>query len=267
MARPHSPLAALAVVTLLLGACAPAAEEAAPAAAEPVAAAPSPLEHPARSDDDRYRDQGFKPLEVYDFFGVEEGMTVADLMPSRGYNTVLLSQIVGDAGSVVAVLGPYPADEERTARRRESLQSTLTEADLTNVEIAAALEDVPDGSVDLLLTVRNYHDLGEAAGRSEALPHIMRVLRPGGVFAAVDAHTDKTDERDESVHRINEELARSEIEAAGFEFAGSSPLLYNPDDTYDFDGREREGVRGATENAPIHRYFIHRWVLKFQKPA
>jgi predicted methyltransferase len=74
----------------------------------------------------------------------------------------------------------------------------------------------------------------------------------------VDAHTDDPDDRDESVHRMNEELAREEIVEAGFEFVGASDLLYNPEDTFDFDGR-RPGD-------PIHRYFIQRWTMKFRKP-
>ena len=77
-------------------------------------------------------------------------------------------------------------------------------------------------------------------------------------MGVIDAHTDKTDERDESVHRMNENLAREEIESGGFEFIGASELLYNADDTFDFDGR--------APGDPIHRYYIQRWVLKFSKP-
>ena len=94
------------------------------------------------------------------------------------------------------------------------------------------------------------------------------MLKPGGILGAIDAHTDKTDERDESVHRLNEDLAREEIIEGGFEFLEASDLLYNPDDTFDFDGRE--GGRtpdDPSDDAPIHRYYIQRWVLKFQKPA
>ncbi len=68
------------------------------------------------------------------------------------------------------------------------------------------------------------------------------------------------------MHRINDELARQEITGAGFEFVAASDLLVNADDTYEFDGRERAGRRGATEDAPIHRYYVHRWVHKYRKP-
>lgn len=227
----------------------------------------SVLEDPTRPEDDRYRDQGFKPLEVYGFFGVEPGMTVGDLWTSRGYNAHILAHVVGENGKLYAIVSPFESDPERTAAARERLTERFQAAGLTNTEIVADLAALPDDSLDVLVTVRNYHDLGEREARLEALPHLMRVLKPGGILGVVDAHTDKTDERDESVHRINEDLARAEITSGGFEFVAASDVLYNAEDTFDFDGRERAGVRGATQDAPIHRYFIHRWVHKYRKPT
>ncbi len=272
--RPPSLLFAVALLTTACAtadqpdqAGAPATET---AATEPAAVTidPAILDHPGRSEDDHYRDQGFKPLEVYAFFGLRPGMVVGDLMPGGGYNTVLLSQIVGEQGKVVAILRPGPGgDPERVARSRERFEQRMAEFALANVQIVDDPSALPDDALDLLLTVRNYHDLGEQDQRLAALPAFLRILKPGGTFAVVDAYTDKTDERDESVHRINDELAKREITSAGFEFVAASDLLANPDDTYDFDGRERAGVRGATQDAPIHRYFIHRWVHAYRKPA
>jgi predicted methyltransferase len=224
------------------------------------------LDDPTRSEDDRYRDQGFKPLEVYGFFGVTPGMTVADLWTSRGYNAHVLAHVVGDSGKLYAVVAPFESSPERTERSRQALSERFGAAGLNNVEIVADLAALPADSLDVLVTVRNYHDLGEREARLEALPHLMRVLKPGGILGVVDAHTDVAGERDESVHRINEDLARAEITSGGFEFVGASDVLYNAEDTFDFDGRERAGVRGATEDAPIHRYFIQRWVHKYRKP-
>ena len=240
---------------------------AAATAAQQTTLSPALLDDPTRSEDDRYRDEGFKPLEVYGFFGVEPGMTVADLWTSRGYNAHILAHAVGDTGKLYAVVAPFESSAERTERSRQALTERFEAAGLTNYEIVADLAELPANSLDVMVTVRNYHDLGEKEARLEALPHMMRVLKPGGILGVVDAHTDKTDERDESVHRINEDLARAEITSGGFEFVAASDVLYNSEDTFDFDGRERAGVRGATQDAPIHRYFIHRWVHKYRKPS
>jgi predicted methyltransferase len=260
------------VAVAACGGAEPAPEPAAEAPAAVEVSAPAPIDpailnHPARSDDDHYRDAGIKPLELYAFLGIEPGMNVADLMPGGGYNTALISQIVGGDGGVTAVLRPSPTDDaERVQRGRDGLEERMAPFELTNLSIVADPTAFADGSVDLLLTVRNYHDLGLAADRIAALPEYLRILSPGGIFAVVDAYTDKPDERDESVHRINDELTKSEITGAGFEFVEGSDMLMNPDDTFDFDGRERAGERGATEDAPIHRYYVSRFAHKYRKP-
>ncbi len=258
----------------LLAACAPESSVPEPAAEEPDAAPvrsiidPAILDHAARSDDDHYRDGGFKPLEVYGFFAIEPGMHVADMMPGGGYNTVLVSQIVGETGQVTALLSARPAsDPERAQRTLDRFTDRIGPFGLDNLEVVADPSTMADDSVDVVLTVRNYHDLGLAEDRMAALPELLRILRPGGVFAVVDAYTDKADERDEDVHRINDELSKAEITSSGFEFVEASDILVNADDTYDFDGRERAGERDATEDAPIHRYYVHRFVHKYQKPA
>jgi len=220
---------------------------------------PAILQVAGRSEDDHFRDEGFKPLEVYAFFGIEPGMTVVDLATSRMYNADILAQIVGPEGKVIATTTYADTAREGSV---ESTQATLDERNvdgvLDNVEIVGTLDDIPENSVDAIITVRNYHDIGEHGDRIAAMQRFLRVLKPGGILGAVDAHTDQPDERDESVHRINEDLARREIVEGGFEFVDATDLLYNPDDTFDFDGR-RPGD-------PIHRYFIYRWVQKFRKP-
>jgi predicted methyltransferase len=220
----------------------------------------SALADPSRSDDDRYRDGGFKPLEVYGFFGVEEGMTVGDLWASRLYNTHVLAHMVGDEGHVLAIVSPGDEVSERSmARAKAAYEERNSTGRLSNVKLVGSLSQVPDNSLDMLITVRNYHDLGEKDARIAFLPRALRALKPGGIFGVVDAHTDKPDERDESVHRINADLTIEEITSGGFEYVGSSDVLRNPDDTFEFDGRE--------DDAPIHRYYIDRFVQKYRKPA
>ena len=261
----------VAIAVLATGVVACAGGETADTAAEPEAAAPEApaepevisydpavLEVAGRSDDDHYRDEGFKPLEVYGFFGIEPGMTVVDLATSGMYNAHILSQIVGPEGRVIAT-SSYTTEPRRWERLQETFAARNVDGVLDNVEIVGTLEDIEADSVDVIVTVRNYHDIGMREDRVAAMQRFLRVLKPGGILGAIDAHTDKTDERDESVHRLNEALATAEITEGGFEFVGSSDVLYNADDTFDFDGR-RPGD-------PIYRYFIHRWVLKFQKPA
>lgn len=248
-------------------AAAPAAPATAPAA-EAITYDPAILDEPGRTEDDHFRDGGTKPLELYAFFGVEPGMTVGDLATARMYNAHILGQIVGDEGTVYAIVTYRDTVSDNAVQgAQQTFAARNVAGGMANVEIVGTLEDLPDESLDVLITVRNYHDFGERPERMAAIPRLLRVLKPGGILGAVDAHTDKTDERDESVHRLNEELARQELIEGGFELVASSDLLHNPDDTFDFDGRE--GARtpdDPSDDAPIHRYFIHRWALKMRKP-
>ena len=192
-------------------------------------------------------------------FGVEPGMAIGDLSTSMMYNAHILSQIAGTDGKVYAIIGLGDSVNPRSRTRTETAYAERSVGDvLANVEVIDTLEDLPDNSLDVLITVRNYHDFGEREARVANVPRMLRVLKPGGILGAIDAYTDKTDERDESVHRINEALAREEIIEGGFEFVEASELLYNSEDTFDFDGR------GADD--PIKRYYIQRWTLKFAKP-
>ena len=196
------------------------------------------LSAPGRTDDERARDAGSKPLEVYAFWGIEPGMTVVDFIPGGGYNTVLLAHLVGEAGKVYA--GPT---------RNDALANRLAANPLPNV-MQGGLGDVPAGSADVIITVRNMHDLGDRAGA--ALAAAMTALKPGGVFGVVDARTNK-DGYDESTHRINQQMVIEMVTAAGFEFVESSEMLANPND----DFGTWEGSTGRTNT--------DRMVLKFRK--
>ncbi len=203
------------------------------------------LNDPSRPEAERKRDAGSKPLQVYAFFGVEEGMTVIDLAPGAGYNTFLLSKIVGDSGRVIA--GPD---------RRGSVQKRLDEAGeaMANVTVMSDMGSLEPASVDVIVTVRNVHDF-ENGGRAGGIyAAALAALRPGGVFGVVDARTPK-EGFDDSTHRINEQMVIDHITAAGFELVESSDLLANPDD----DFGKYEGMGSRVE--------VDRMVLKFRKPT
>jgi predicted methyltransferase len=203
----------------------------------------SPLDHPARTEEEHARDAGTKPLELYAFFGVEEGMTVADMMPGSGYNTYILSGVVGDSGQVYT--GPDRGD--RMAQR-------LSENPLANVELIGGYDELPAGGLDVVITVRNMHDVINGGREAETLAAWMTALKPGGILGIVDART-TMEGFDGSTHRINEQMVIDAVTAAGFELVESSDLLANPDDDV--------STRAETGN----RYDIDRMTLKFRKPA
>ena len=200
------------------------------------------LSDSSRPEADRERDKGSKPLDVYAFFGVEAGMTIADLMPGGGYNTYILSPLVGSSGKVYA--GPD---------RRGALGERLAANPLSNVMPIAGFEDLPAGQLDAIVTIRNVHDLEGGGPATDTYKQWLGALKPGGILGVVDARTNM-EGYDSDTHRINQQRVIDSITGAGFELVDTSEMLANPHD--DFGKYEGMGVR--TE--------IDRMVLKFRKP-
>ncbi len=201
------------------------------------------LNDPKRPDAERARDVGTKPLELYAFFGVEGGSTVADLMPGGGYNTFILSKLVGSGGKVYA--GPD---------RRGNLATRVESDGLSNVELITGFDTMPDDSVDVIITVRNVHDLINRSNATDPARDWLAALKPGGILGVVDARTPK-DGFDGNTHRINQQMVIDQITAAGFELVEASEMLANPNDNFD-------------ESAETgNRYDTDRMTLKFRKPG
>jgi predicted methyltransferase len=230
---------ALAALLLLLAA--------GPAAAPlPAQASRLDLGAPGRPAEEVARDATSKPLAVFEFFEIGPGDVVADLMAGGGYNTAILTHVVGEEGAVFSQDGRLKAVSER--KERGDLK------DRANVVVFEKVEELPPDSLDAALTVRNYHDL-PPEGIPAWLAAVRRALKPGAVFGVVDVRTRPGFRgRAEDLHRISEDLVVEEVTAAGFEFVGASDLLANPADAYE---SSEFGNREATD----------RMVLKFRKPA
>ena len=74
---------------------------------KPVALDSSVLDDAKRPAEERAQDDSRKAIDVYTFIEVQPGMTVADLWPGGGYNTHLLSRLMGNSGRVFCMMGFY----------------------------------------------------------------------------------------------------------------------------------------------------------------
>ncbi|MEE2877335.1 MAG: hypothetical protein VX822_06110 [Candidatus Neomarinimicrobiota bacterium] len=207
----------------------------------------SVLNDPDRPAEEKAQDADRKAIDVYTFLGIEPGMTIADLWPGGGYNTHLLSRLMGEDGKVFCMMGFYRGGRYKTL---DKIEARIAKSNLSNVGIFNAPADLPQSSIDVMVSIRNYHDA--KAPRDTLIAELKAALKKGGIIGIVDVATDHPG-WDEETHRLNEQVVIDEFTANGFTLEGSSDMLRNPDDDHSIMGFE-EG-----------RHTMDRYLLKFKK--
>ena len=216
----------------------------------------------ARPETDRQRDADRKPAETLLFADIRPGKQVVELVPGGGYYTRLLSKLIGKHGKLYAIApaprADAPAGEPDRAAAVKAIAADPRYANVTVLVQPIRSLSLPE-QADVVWTSQNYHDVHNVPGLD--LPafnkSIYEALKPGGLYflidhsAAADAPADVTS----TLHRIDSELVKREVIAAGFVLEAESPLLRNSADP-----------RTAAVFDPAIRGKTDQFVLKFRKP-
>jgi predicted methyltransferase len=214
----------------------------------------------SRPEADAERDRNRKPLETLRFFGLEDDMTVLELIPGGGWYTRILAPVLAENGKLYVAIGT----------RRVS-ETVLSEPGFGQVEVIETDANIrrPEGSryyaldefdfgisgIDMVLTFRNVHNF-DAESRSHMNRAVFDALKSGGLYGVVD-HTKRhmEPETPENRRRIDPVLVIKEMLDIGFEFVGYSDLHYRADDEL----RYEVGRRSVTGNTD-------RFTFLFRKP-
>ena len=241
-----------------------AAAQPAPAAQQVMAPAPTAVDFVAeaiadsnRPADDTERDAQRKPADMLAFAQVQPGQHVVDLIPGSGYFTRLLARAVGADGHVYAA-APAPGPDSSGPSAIDAITANPSYANVSNVLLAGPLS-APE-PVDMIWTAQNYHDLHltqlkiDIAAMNKSF---FDALKPGGLLVIVDHSAVAGTGLDvpNTLHRIDEEIVKREVTAAGFVLESSSDVLRNPADARTllvFD----PAIKGNTD----------QFVLRFRKP-
>ena len=185
-------------------------------------------------------------------------MKVADVVAASGYYTEILASAVGPTGTVWA-------HNHRWVLERfgeEGISKRLAKPGLANaVRWDRELEELglPVAELDAVLIVLFYHDtVWQGVDREAMNAEVWKALKPGGVYGVIDHHAEAgSGDRDvKTIHRIDAELVKREILAAGFVLDAESDVLRHAEEDRTksvFD----ESIRGLTD----------RFVYRFRKPA
>jgi len=252
-------VAATLMLAMAVVATSIAGEAPAPAPAKPYtipASAPDYVKKAVQSPDRTKamtdRDAVRKPAELLVLSGVKPGDKVVEFAAFGQYFTTMLTSIVGDSGSVLMLDLPYT--EARSGAPSREFVGKHKNARYEVVDYNKVT--LPD-NVDVVFNVLYYHDLPLNSVDTAALnAKIFKALKPGGIFFIVD-HNAKPGSGTtftKDLHRIDPEVIKKEVRAAGFELVEDSKLLANPAD--DHTKMVFSDIRGSTDQS----------VLKFRKP-
>lgn len=190
------------------------------------------LASPQRSDADKALDNARKPVEVLDYLGLEEGMTVLDIMSGGGWYTEVLSRAVGEDGTVYMQNGPASLARGNTA---DTVAARLQNLDnVERLDMDTADLNLAANSIDFAITNLNFHDVYNANPENAQafLAAVHRVLKPGATFALID-HEGTPGADNAGLHRIPLEDALAAVQEAGFTVVESdSDILNVPSDDH-----------------------------------
>jgi predicted methyltransferase len=214
-----------------------------------------------RSDDDKKLDAGRKPAEVLAFFKLAPGQKIGELFAGGGYTTEVMARIVGDKGTIYAQNTKEVLDRFARGPWTERAKKPVM-AHVVGVERPSDDPFPPEAkNLDAVITILNYHDfVWQKADRAKLNKKIFAALKKGGVYGIVDhSAAAGSGTRDvQSLHRIDEEVVKKEVLAAGFKLDGESDVLRNPADTRDWNSSPKAaGEKRGTSD---------RFTLRFVKP-
>jgi predicted methyltransferase len=243
---------------------------------------------------DRYRWR--HPQETLEFFGIEPGMTVVEVLPGGGWYTKILLPYLGSEGRLIGA--DYPLEmfplfgffTDEQLKAKETWSSTFTAeatawAGADGAAVSAfALGAAPDeftGQADAVLLIRALHNLArfESQGGflTSALQTLFDVLRPGGIVGVVQ-HQARDDMPDAWANGANGYLKKdfvvAKMQAAGFELIGASDINQNemdqPSET-DVVWRLAPTLATSREDPELRARIqtigeSNRMTLKFRKP-
>ena len=140
---------------------------------------------------------------------VKPGMVIADIGAGSGYQSALLSKMVG-TGKVYAVDVEPEMIAYLNARIKQEKLSHIVPVLSTEQNVS-----LPEKSIDMMLLVDVYHEFSYPY---EMTVSMLAALKPGGKLVLVEFRSEDLTVPIKTIHKMSEAQAIKEFKAAGFAF-------------------------------------------------
>ena len=234
-----------------------------------------------RSDANKARDKYRHPKETLLFFGLEPGMTVVEITPSRGWYTEILAPVLKEKGEYYAAVGAITEKSPDFAKQTDAYYRAMLAgaSDLYGktklyVMTPPDIKVAPAGSADLVLTFRNVHNWAKAGTADAMFKAFFDALKPGGTLGVVEHRAKPGTAFQQQIDSgyMTEAYVLETAQKAGFKLENKSEINANPKDTKDYPGGVwtlPPNLRNVSE-ADKSRFLAigesDRMTLKFVKP-
>ena len=193
-----------------------------------------------RQADHAERDRFRHPAATLAFMGIEPNMNVVEISPGGGWYTDILAPYL--EGTLYAAHANPVNARPYVLRQRQGFvdQSTAYPEVYEGVKLvtfdpAEGQLDVPNVSLDAVLTFRNVHSWVNSDSESAAFELFYQALVPGGVLGVVEHRgaSDMTREATKKSGYMSQQYVMDLARRAGFVFQASSEVNANPLDSAD----------------------------------
>jgi len=235
-----------------------------------------------RSPENKARDQYRHPKEALAFFGLRPDMRVLEFNPGGGWFTEVLAPIVRERGQLYVTGGDVNSVRGRAGLSAQLDKYAKAPTIYDKVQFTgawqAAEQRIQPGSLDMVVTFRNVHNLAWRNAAEQSMKDWYSYLKPGGVLG-VEEHRwpeDKPNTAKPEKTPTNGYLKESEViafaTAAGFKLVAKSEVGANPKDTKDYpNGVWTLPPVLTIGDVDMDKYLAigesDRMTLKFVKPA
>lgn len=187
------------------------------------------------------------PLETLTFFGVEEDMTVIEVLPGGLWYSEILGPLLRDRGDYIVASYDMSVPDQPEYRTRghqnmvarfEREPEIFGDVQIVTLSPPESIDLGPPGSADRVLTFRATHGWIRDGVADEVYAAFFEVLKPGGILGVVQHRAGEATPKDPAVFTgyVDEDQLIEIAENAGFVLDGRSEINANPRDTADYPG-------------------------------